>query len=192
MTRQGHPTERWHQHFHAKSAIVTGGASGIDAALGAALASYHRLPPGRHWAGARHRATRVVPSAACNSNGAHVVLADLVVNGVTAALPRDGRPGARPPRQHGIGRWSGTGGLRRRLHLPLTTLGMKPMTAERFACVALRGVARNRAIIVTPATPRIAWWLQRTSPKAMESVNRRAAGRVRVAMAALPAAGDQS
>jgi NAD(P)-dependent dehydrogenase (short-subunit alcohol dehydrogenase family) len=39
-----------------------------------------------------------------------------------------------------------------------------PITAERFAEQALRGVQRNHAFIVVPARWKIAWWLYRLSP----------------------------
>lgn len=67
----------------------------------------------------------------------------------------------------------------------LSAIGMKPITAQRFARTALRGVARNRATVVTPLNPRVGWWLQRLAPAAVDAVNRRAAGKVREAMAEL-------
>jgi len=56
----------------------------------------------------------------------------------------------------------------------------RPMRPERFAELALRAVAKNRAIIVIPSLWKIVWWLNRLSPglgfylgrKSMEIVNR--------------------
>lgn len=302
MTRHGDPNERWQRHFRGKSAIITGGASGIGAALGSALASCgaHVVLADLDGEGAE-RSARAVHSArgdGCSIRGVQLDVTDRaavqelvldtaeredgldflfnnagiagggpsehvpaehwdrtiavnlggVVNGVIAALPgmvarerghivnTASAAGLAPAAfaaaycatKHAVVGLSGalrpevaTHGVRVSVLCPgmvetpildkgpppdlprpdrpgltgrayLTTLGMRPMSAQRFARVALRGVARNRALIVTPATPRIGWWLQRTSPKAMEAVNRRAAGRVRVAMAALPAEGDRS
>jgi NAD(P)-dependent dehydrogenase (short-subunit alcohol dehydrogenase family) len=40
----------------------------------------------------------------------------------------------------------------------------RPMAPERFAELALRAVAKNRAIIVIPSTMKAMWWLNRLSP----------------------------
>jgi NAD(P)-dependent dehydrogenase (short-subunit alcohol dehydrogenase family) len=47
-------------------------------------------------------------------------------------------------------------------------LGTRPMAAARFAPRALRGVARNQAIITVPASTRALWYLQRLSPRTIE------------------------
>ncbi len=41
---------------------------------------------------------------------------------------------------------------------------LKPLDAGRFASQALRGVARNQAIIIVPGRWKLAWWLHRLSP----------------------------
>jgi NAD(P)-dependent dehydrogenase (short-subunit alcohol dehydrogenase family) len=41
---------------------------------------------------------------------------------------------------------------------------LRPMDPQRFARAALRGVDRNRAVVIAPAWWRIAWWLERWSP----------------------------
>lgn len=303
MTRHGHLTERWQQEFHGKSAIVTGGASGIGAALGAALASYgaHVVLADLDGDGATEAARTIEQAIDSGDGSVRGVELDVTDRGVVQELVLDtakrengldflfnnagiggGGPTEHVPREHWdrtidvnvggvvngviaalpgmVARGQGhivntasaaglapaafavaycttkhavvglSGALRPEVaahgvrvsvlcpgmvetpildkgppaDLPrpdqpgltgrayLTTLGMSPMSAERFARIALRGVARNRGIIITPATPRIAWWLQRMSPRAVDAVNRRAAGRVRVAMAALPGAGDKS
>lgn len=302
MSRKQHSNGRWTQKFRGKSAIVTGGASGIGAALGSALASYgaHVVLADLDGEGAQ-RSAGAVQQAVGDVGSARGVQVDVtdrsavrqlvletaeqedgldflfnnagitgggptehfppehwdrtidvnlggVVNGVIAALPVMVARG----RGHIVNTASAAGlvpaafavaycttkhavvglssalrpevaaqGVRVSVLCPgmvetpildkgppadlprsehpgltgrayLTTLGMRPMSAERLAHVALRGVARNRAIIVTPATPRIGWWLQRVSPGAVDAVNRRGASRVRAAMAALPDAGGQS
>ena len=64
----------------------------------------------------------------------------------------------------------------------LSLLGAKPMPADRLAAKALRGVARNQAIIAVPASTRALWYLRRLSPAAIEQVERRIAGRVQRAL----------
>jgi NAD(P)-dependent dehydrogenase (short-subunit alcohol dehydrogenase family) len=54
----------------------------------------------------------------------------------------------------------------------LAKLGFSPMSADRFAQPALRGVARNKAIIVVPRRAKTLWYVQRISPALMESVGR--------------------
>lgn len=67
----------------------------------------------------------------------------------------------------------------------LEAMGMKPMSADRFATAALRGIARNRAVIVAPAAIRAGWMAGRLSPSMMGLVNRVGARRVRRAMTEL-------
>jgi NAD(P)-dependent dehydrogenase (short-subunit alcohol dehydrogenase family) len=54
----------------------------------------------------------------------------------------------------------------------------RPMPADRFATAALRGVERNRAVIVAPASTRALWRLHRLSPALTERALRTMAGRV--------------
>lgn len=65
----------------------------------------------------------------------------------------------------------------------LETAGMSPIRAELFARRALRGVARNRAIIVVPGQVRVGWHLARISPRLVDALGRVVARRVRRAMA---------
>lgn len=60
----------------------------------------------------------------------------------------------------------------------LAKFRLRPMPPGRFAEDALRGVARNRAIIVTPASTRMLWRLHRLSPTMTERALRTMAGRV--------------
>ena len=46
----------------------------------------------------------------------------------------------------------------------LSLLKQKPIAAERFARLALDGVARDRAIIAIPTSARTLWYLHRLSP----------------------------
>ena len=46
----------------------------------------------------------------------------------------------------------------------LSLLNQKPVDANRFARLALKGVERNRAIIATPLQARILWYIHRLSP----------------------------
>ncbi len=57
-------------------------------------------------------------------------------------------------------------------------LGLKPRPAAATARVALRGVARNRAVIPGDATTRAIWYLQRLSPAAMDLGGRFSARRI--------------
>lgn len=50
---------------------------------------------------------------------------------------------------------------------------------DRFAGPALRGVARNRAVIIVPASGKVPWYLQRCSPGATERLARFGAARIR-------------
>jgi NAD(P)-dependent dehydrogenase (short-subunit alcohol dehydrogenase family) len=60
----------------------------------------------------------------------------------------------------------------------LERFGQRPMPADRFATAALRGVERNRAVIVAPASTRALWRLHRISPTLTERALRTMAGRV--------------
>jgi NAD(P)-dependent dehydrogenase (short-subunit alcohol dehydrogenase family) len=68
----------------------------------------------------------------------------------------------------------------------LETAGLAPMSADRFARLALRGVARNRAIIVVPRTVEAGWYLGRLSPRLVDAAGRMTARRVRRELAKLP------
>ena len=57
-------------------------------------------------------------------------------------------------------------------------VGLTPMPAGRFARRALRGVARNKAIIVVPGSAKALWYLQRLSPGAIDRVGRSTARRI--------------
>lgn len=50
--------------------------------------------------------------------------------------------------------------------------GTRMMAADAFASRALLGVARNRAIVIVPASIKPLWYLQRLSPSLMERVSR--------------------
>lgn len=54
----------------------------------------------------------------------------------------------------------------------LQMMHMRPMAADRFAAQALRGIARNRAIVVVPRSGKGIWYLQRMSPAAVRGVGR--------------------
>ena len=60
----------------------------------------------------------------------------------------------------------------------LDMMRMRPMAAERFADQAMRGIARNRAIVIVPRSSRGLWYLQRASPGAVRAVGRLLARRV--------------
>lgn len=64
----------------------------------------------------------------------------------------------------------------------LTTAGLSPISADHLAAAALAGVAKNRAIVVAPASARLGWTLSRLSPRAIEMVGRRTVRRVRAQM----------
>lgn len=52
----------------------------------------------------------------------------------------------------------------------LSLLKQRPVDADRFARLALRGVARNRAIIAAPASARSLWYLHRLSPTLVDRI----------------------
>lgn len=54
----------------------------------------------------------------------------------------------------------------------LEMMRMRPMPADRFAEQALRGIARNKAIVIVPRSGKGLWYLQRLSPAAMRGVGR--------------------
>ena len=60
----------------------------------------------------------------------------------------------------------------------MAIIKQKPVPAASIAGPALRGVARNKAVIIVPASGRVLWSLQRISPGAVERVARFGAGRV--------------
>jgi len=66
----------------------------------------------------------------------------------------------------------------------MAVLGLKPMPAAQFARTALQGVARNRGVIVAPASAKAVWYLQRLAPGLVERVGRRTARRVMRELAA--------
>ncbi|MGQ0434679.1 MAG: SDR family NAD(P)-dependent oxidoreductase [Microthrixaceae bacterium] len=52
----------------------------------------------------------------------------------------------------------------------LEMMRMRPMRADRFAVQALRGIERNRAIVIVPRSGLGLWYLQRVSPAAVRGV----------------------
>lgn len=60
----------------------------------------------------------------------------------------------------------------------LELMRMRPMAADRFAEQALRGIERNRAIVIVPRSGRGLWYLQRASPAAVRGVGSLLARRV--------------
>ena len=68
-------------------------------------------------------------------------------------------------------------------------LGLKPIPPEQFARAALRGVARNQAVIVAPASAKAVWYLQRLRARRWSSASageRRAASTASSSTAAEP------
>lgn len=53
------------------------------------------------------------------------------------------------------------------------SLWPKGVTPEECARVILRGVARNRAVVVITRTARLLWWIERLSPELMIALGRR-------------------
>lgn len=68
------------------------------------------------------------------------------------------------------------GGITGREYLAI--LKQRPVAADRIAGPALRGVARNRAVIIVPSSARALWYLQRLSPGLTGAVARAGARRV--------------
>ncbi len=60
----------------------------------------------------------------------------------------------------------------------VAVLGLRPSDADEFARRALRGVERNRAIIVEPPNTRPLWYLYRLSPRLTDRITRSIAKRV--------------
>lgn len=60
----------------------------------------------------------------------------------------------------------------------LAVVRQKPISVERFARLALRGVERNRGIVVVPAAARSLWYLARASPRAADAITKALARRV--------------
>jgi len=60
----------------------------------------------------------------------------------------------------------------------MALVGLKPMAPDVFAKRAMRGVRRNRAVIVVPGNVRAVWYLQRIAPGILERVGRRTARRI--------------
>lgn len=54
----------------------------------------------------------------------------------------------------------------------------KPVAADRFARLALRGVERNKAIIIVPSSARALWYLHRISPGLVDRITTALARRV--------------
>lgn len=54
----------------------------------------------------------------------------------------------------------------------MAIIKQKPVSAASIAGPALRGVARNKAVIIVPASAKALWYLQRTSPRAMQAAGR--------------------
>lgn len=60
----------------------------------------------------------------------------------------------------------------------LDMMRMRPMPAGHFAAQAMRGIERNRAIVIVPRSGRVLWYLQRASPGAVRVVGRLLARRI--------------
>lgn len=60
----------------------------------------------------------------------------------------------------------------------LSLAKQKPIAADRFARLALKGVAGNRAIIAVPASARSLWYLHRLSPSLVGRISMHLARRV--------------
>lgn len=60
----------------------------------------------------------------------------------------------------------------------LSLAKQKPVTADRFARLALKRVERNKAIIVVPVSARALWYLQRLSPGLVDRITASLARRV--------------
>ena len=60
----------------------------------------------------------------------------------------------------------------------MEVIRQKPISADRFAEAALRGVAKNRAVIIVPTSARPVWYLNRLAPGLVGRVGQVVAGRV--------------
>lgn len=60
----------------------------------------------------------------------------------------------------------------------MALVGLKPMPPDAFVRRAMRGVRRNRAVVVVPGSVRAVWYLQRFAPRLLELVGRRTARRI--------------
>jgi NAD(P)-dependent dehydrogenase (short-subunit alcohol dehydrogenase family) len=60
----------------------------------------------------------------------------------------------------------------------LTLFKQRPMDPDRFARLAIKGVQRNRAVIIVPASTRTLWYLHRLSPAAFDRIGTSMARRV--------------
>jgi NAD(P)-dependent dehydrogenase (short-subunit alcohol dehydrogenase family) len=60
----------------------------------------------------------------------------------------------------------------------LSAIGQKPVAADDFAARALKGVARNKAIIVAPTAAKAPWWINRLSPALAQRLTRSLARKV--------------
>jgi NAD(P)-dependent dehydrogenase (short-subunit alcohol dehydrogenase family) len=60
----------------------------------------------------------------------------------------------------------------------MAIIKQKPVPAASIVGRVLRGVARNEAVIVAPASGKVLWYLQRASPQAMQAAGRLVAKRV--------------
>ena len=60
----------------------------------------------------------------------------------------------------------------------MAVVRQKPVPPSTIAGPALKGVARNRAVIIAPASAKAAWYLNRFSPRTMDRLGRTMAGQV--------------
>lgn len=60
----------------------------------------------------------------------------------------------------------------------LSVVGQKPVEVDRFARLALKGVARDRSIIAVPTSARTLWYLHRLSPTLVGRISSAIARRV--------------
>jgi NAD(P)-dependent dehydrogenase (short-subunit alcohol dehydrogenase family) len=60
----------------------------------------------------------------------------------------------------------------------LSVVRQKPVDVDRFARLALRGIRRNRGIVVVPASARTLWYLNRLSPSLTGTITRVLARRI--------------
>jgi len=66
----------------------------------------------------------------------------------------------------------------------------RPMAADKFAAAALRGVARNRRVIVVPRSAGLLWRMSVLSPGAVDRITRSLARTVDRRLAAASGASD--